>query len=253
MALMDDDLEGIVSPSVRHLFIPGCSLSSYSQELTLAIYQYLRDLGEVDGLSLACCGNILDFVLPFEDRARYAETLAARLAAHGVTRIVTACPNCYRAYRDLAHDRLDSALEVIAVSEVLEAQGVRFIPTAEVPFASVCVHDSCPDRSLGVFAASVRALFSEVEVREMAHCRERSRCCGLGKLLPIKNPTASARLMNERLAEFDETDAECLITCCANCTQALRGASNPSYHYLELLFGIHFDWDAVTNAHETAG
>jgi Fe-S oxidoreductase len=248
----DDTLSEPASPVARRLFIPGCSLSSYSQELTLAVYHYLGELGEVDGLSLVCCGNILNFVLPHEERTRYAEALAARLVAHGVTSIITACPNCYQAYRGLVHDGHLAELEVLAVSEVLVAQDIRFIPTAEVPFKSVCIHDSCPDRASGVFATSVRELFAEVELREMEHHHGRSRCCGLGKLLPVRDPTSSARLMRGRLAEFDETEAECLITCCANCAQALRGAASPSYHYLELIFGIPLDWDAVADAYSVA-
>ncbi|MDR3036838.1 MAG: (Fe-S)-binding protein [Coriobacteriales bacterium] len=261
------------------LFMPGCALAGYSRELTLAVYEYLREAGEVDGLSVICCGKVLDFVATPGECAAYAGVVAARLAAHGVTRIVTACPNCYQAYTALAGDgcggqegrlsRADASdtstappfssatstscrIEVLAVSEVLARRGVRFGPSEATPFTSVCVHDSCPSRTDGVFAHSVRSLFEGVELREMAHSQTRARCCGQGKLLPLGHPEQSKDLANERLAESAATGAECLVTYCTNCAQVLRGASQPSYHYLELLFGIHIDWDAVTIAWQKA-
>jgi Fe-S oxidoreductase len=248
----DDALDSTDMLATGRLFIPGCSLAAYSQELTLAVYRYLSDLGEVDGISVACCGNVLDFAAPPESRARYADELSARLEARGVTRIVSACPNCYRAYRNLARSGRGAALEVVAVSEILATQKVRFASSAEAPFASVCMHDSCPDRSDGVFASSVRALFAETDVREMAHSRTCSRCCGVGRLLALRDPIASMRMTHERLAEFDATGAECLVTCCANCALALKTADRSSYHYLELIFGISIDWAAVTAAYQRA-
>jgi Fe-S oxidoreductase len=248
----DDALDSTATTAPRSLFFPGCSLAAYSQELTLAVYHYLSDLGEVDGISVACCGNVLDFVIPPDGRARYADKLAARLKAHGVTRIVTACPNCYQAYQNLVRSGRMEKLEVVTVSEILVAQGVRFALSEEMPFASVCIHDSCPDRSDGVFASSVRTLFSKRDIREMAHNRRYSRCCGVGKLLVLKNPTASRRLVNERLIEFDATGAECLVTCCTNCALALKNASRPSYHYLELIFDIAIDWAAAAAAYQKA-
>jgi Fe-S oxidoreductase len=245
----DEALEKAATSASKRLFLPGCSLSAYSQKLTQAVYRYLFDLKEVDGMSIACCGNILDFVVTPQRRARYADELAARLDAHGVTRIVTACPNCYQTYRDLACSGRMATLEVVAVSEILAARKVRFAPADEACFASVCVHDSCPDRLDGVFASSVRALFAEADVREMAHNRRYSRCCGVGKLLAMRDPAASRRLASERFAEFNATGAECLVTCCANCALALKGADRPSYHYLELVFGIPIDWDAITVAY----
>jgi Fe-S oxidoreductase len=261
------------------IFMPGCALAGYSRELTLAVYEHLRDEGEVDGLSVICCGKILDYVATPGECAAYAGVVATRLAAHNVTRIITACPNCYQAYTALAGggqggqgNRLSCAdasdasaatslpppdvapprIEVLAVSEVLARRGVRFSSSDAMPFTSVCVHDSCPSRTDGVFAHSVRSLFEGVELREMAHSQARARCCGQGKLLPLKHPEQSIRCTNERLAESAATGADCLVTYCANCAQALRGASPPASHYLELLFGIPIDWDGVTTAWQEA-
>jgi heterodisulfide reductase subunit B len=74
----------------------------------------------------------------------------------------------------------------------------------------------------------------------------------MGRLLPIRNPAASIRMVNERLAEFDETDAECLVTYCTNCALALSAAGRPSHHYLEMIFDISIDWVAAAAAYQRA-
>jgi Fe-S oxidoreductase len=111
------------------------------------------------------------------------------------------------------------------------------------PPPSVSIHDSCPDRQKGVFAESVRALFANFELREMRHNRRQSRCCGLGKLLPLRNQQASQEMRSQRLAEFQQSGAELLVTYCLNCSQPLQGDN--TYYYLELLFGIRVDWQEL--------
>jgi Fe-S oxidoreductase len=173
----------------RTLFMPGCALASYAPELTHAVYGYLRDTGEVDGLSVTCCGNILVYAATPEERQHYDERLAARLEEHWVRRIVTGCSNCYHAFIELARGGKTPWLEVVALSEVLAQQGLRFSPSRE--------------------------------------------------------------------AEFAATGASCLVTYCATCAQALAvpgdtGMRVHARHYLELLFGVGIDWEALDVAGLTA-
>jgi hypothetical protein len=59
-------------------------------------------------------------------------------------------------------------------------------------------------------------------------------------------------MTHERLAEFDATGADCLVTWGANCALALKTADRSSYHYLEMIFGISIDWAAVIAAYQRA-
>jgi Fe-S oxidoreductase len=114
----------------------------------------------------------------------------------------------------------------------------------------VSIHDSCPDRTTGVFADGLRRLASTLEIREMEHNRKYAHCCGSGYLLSLRDAEMSERLNRERLQEFEQTGAALLLSSCVNCTNALqeRAATRQSrrtYHYLELLFGIEIDWEDV--------
>ena len=156
---------------------------------------------------------------------------------------------------------LCTELEVLALPKLLAEQGVlpklpslAPIPApasapasapapTSTPAATVSIHDSCPDRRAGVFAESVRALFAGFELREMRHNRRQSRCCGLGRLLPLRNRRASQDMAEQRLEEFQQSGADFLVTYCLNCSQPLQTAG--TYHYLELLFGLRLDWQEL--------
>jgi Fe-S oxidoreductase len=219
------------------LFVPGCTLSIVSAPLVGVVYDWLTERGLVDGIMLKCCGKVLkSSALPQEHEA-YNGMLAATLVAQGVRRIITACPNCYLAYKKLVPNT-----EVLALSEVLLDEGLR-LPSG---FANVptCVHDSCPDRMHGTFAKSVRAILAGT-LLEMEHTGAYSQCCGLGKMLAIANPELSIKLNKARRQEFAATGATRLVTYCANCTLAFQPTPDDpihAWHYLELLFDVHIDW-----------
>jgi len=264
---------------VPALFWPGCTLSCYSQELTMAVFDYLRQRGLADGMSVKCCSNILRFASGAETRMAFARELALELQEHGVRRLVVACPNCYNSFCELAEAGILGQLEVLALSAVLLQQGEHVspeqvlshlarrpaqsagsnshAPNGNVPVApvtappSVCVHDSCPDRRHGVFAESVRGLFPGCELREMEHHHDHALCCGIGRLLFIRNPGQSSKQRGQRQEEFLRTGAELLVTSCVSCANAFQNLPD-SCHYLELLFGVRIDWPAAISAAEQA-
>ncbi|MDR0500225.1 MAG: (Fe-S)-binding protein [Coriobacteriales bacterium] len=232
------------------IFVPGCMLSAESLELTTAVYSWLCAHSLVDGITFRCCGNILKTMSSPAEREQYLCDLRQQLAVHEVSCIITACPNCYKAFNLLKNENSLCDYKVLALSEVLAKSGMRI----RASDTSYCIHDSCPDRTSGVFAASVRSLFSSTAAQgancntlcEMKHNREQSRCCGLGKMLSLTDPNASAKMREARAKEFFQTDANKLVTYCATCTQAFQTSEAKRYcwHYLELLFDIEIDWQA---------
>lgn len=231
--------------SARTLFWPGCALSSYSRELTEAVFGFLRERDVVDGLSVGCCGNIIRFAADQATCTAYRSNLLFALEAQGIRRIVTACPNCYYSFGETLKD--STSIELIALSQFLVDEGLRIPRERIAPATSVCVHDSCPDRRNGVDACAVRGLLREIEIREMKHNRIHSRCCGLGQLRFVSDPMNSQRLREERIEEFGATGAGQLVTCCFSCANAFQDPATglTALHYLELLFDIRVDWQAV--------
>ena len=43
------------------LFFPGCSFINYAMPLVQSVYDLLEGAGQVDGISLLCCGKILEY------------------------------------------------------------------------------------------------------------------------------------------------------------------------------------------------
>ena len=231
------------------LFWPGCSLASYSQELTEAVFSFLKERGLVDGLSVGCCGNIVRYAAGYEPFKDFTVQLVSNLIEQGVTSVITSCPNCYLTFKRILRDT--SAIELSDLSTILAQEGLR-VPVSTA--TSFCIHDSCPDKRIHVIAPAVRTIFEEVELHEMVHNQNRSRCCGLGKLRFLSDPEESESFRSERIKEFKETAADQLVTCCFSCANAFQDpeAGVEAVHYLELLFGIRIDWEAVIGASQQA-
>ena len=236
----------------QSLFWPGCALSSYSQDLTLTVYDYLKGQGLVDALSVSCCGDAIRHAGGPDVFKAYTQELTERLLAQGVTRLVVACPNCYRRFRDILKD--NPQIELMDLPTVLMQKGIKVTPQALRGKETVCIHDSCPDRRYHIMAPAVRQLFTQVELREMAHNQQHSHCCGMGRLRFVDDPQGSERRRTSRIKEFEETGADQLVTYCVSCANAFQDADSGvrALHYLELLFAIRIDWDAVFQASQQA-
>ena len=47
--------------SCESLFFPGCSFINYALPLVQSVYDLLVNAGQCDGISLLCCGKILEY------------------------------------------------------------------------------------------------------------------------------------------------------------------------------------------------
>ena len=64
------------------LFFPGCSFINYGLPLVQAVYDLLKEAGRVEGISLVCCGKILEYE-PSADEVRpaFEQQLRDRIVA----------------------------------------------------------------------------------------------------------------------------------------------------------------------------
>ena len=161
--------------SCKSLFFPGCSLINYALPLVQSLNDLLVNAGEVDGMSLLCCGKILDFEADGgSSRAAFEQQFRDHIAGTGIKRIVAACPNCVAALRKLlVQDEATAAIEVVPLPKVLVEKGYRIDPATAASMAQAdprvaddvqitfCPKDSCPDRATGEFADSLRAIMPD--------------------------------------------------------------------------------------------
>ncbi len=240
------------------LFFPGCSLLNYGLPLVQSVYDLLHGAGQVEGLSLLCCGLILRYEPDGKTvRTSYEGQFRERVAAVGVRRIVAACPNCVSALRAmLSKDERTAAVEVVALPQVLvklgyrvDAEVARRMLAAEVEEGLpllFSVHDSCPDRATGEFADGLRALMPSDLIVDPEHNRAHSQCCG-SLVRATGNFAAADAQAKKRGEEAVAAGASGIVTACVSCTFQLTMAQHavPVFHYLELLYDWRIDWARV--------
>ena len=240
------------------LFFPGCSFVNYALPLVKSVYDLLESGGQVDGISLLCCGKILDFEGDGGvARAAFEEQFISHVTKTQIKRIVAACPNCVRALRQmLAKSEATSSIEVVPLPRVLVDMGYKIDPESAGAFVResaglpesetivFCPKDSCPDRATGEFADALREIMSDTNLVEPKFARKRSYCCG-------SRPRAAGHYdLGDKMArrhgtQAREVGANALVTACVSCTYSLwgSGCEVPVYHYLELLFNWNIPWN----------
>ncbi|MEF9841129.1 MAG: (Fe-S)-binding protein [Raoultibacter sp.] len=231
------------------LFFPGCSFLNFAPHLMQKVYNRLFVTGAVDGISLVCCGKMLSFE-PDADTVRpaFEKQLIFSVLEHGVERIVAACPNCVETLREVLQADPDAAkIEVVALPQALLEGGLRIDSEAlarrDKAAAVFAVHDSCPDKTMGEFASSVRALFPQESLVETKHNRTSSFCCG-SLARAAGNEKAAYHASMRHGEEACQAGASVLVTSCLSCAHQLATAQSDVSvcHYLELLFNEEIDW-----------
>lgn len=239
------------------VFFPGCSFINYALPLVQSTYNLLLDAGEVEGISLLCCGKILEYEADGgSSRMAFEQQFRDHIAGTGIKRIVAACPNCVAALRKLlAQDEATAAIEVVPLPKVLVEKGYQIDPATATSMAQAdprladdaqitfCPKDSCPDRATGEFADALRAIMPDQIMVEPKFARKRSYCCG-------SRPRAAGHYdLGDKMARrhgdhAGEVGANAIVTACMSCTFSLVGAgcSVPVFHYLELLFNWNIPW-----------
>ncbi len=128
-------------------FLPGCTMVTYSPRLTRKVYDALLELHHNIVLLNDCCGLPM-YQIGLPERGDKIKTrLKSKVSRLGVKRIVVACPNCYYQLRKTS---IFKNIEIITVYEALK----DIFPSNRVN-GIYTVHDSCPDRFDGIFAAQV--------------------------------------------------------------------------------------------------
>jgi len=177
-----------------------------------------------------CCGYPLLLNGQQEAMAGIAQELVQRVLALGATTLVTSCPSCYHAWRDVFPRLVPGlGLEILHSTELLlraVAQG-RLRPAA-IPDLTVTYHDPCDlGRRLGLYEPPRQLLQAVPGLRlvEMCDCRENALCCGGGGNLESTAPALAEQAATRRLRQAAETGAAGIVTACPQCRRTLSAAA----------------------------
>ena len=223
----------------ERLFFPGCSLSSYSPDVVINTYQYIKDVMPGTGFFLRCCGAPTNMVGQEDNFESMTEELIAEIRSTGAKELITACADC-------THTLLNSLPEDINVRTLYSVLDEYGIPDERKNVADgkvISIHDSCTGRHFTDLHDQVRNIAAELglEIQELEHIREDTRCCGFGGMVVPVNQDLAKKIMERRASETDKE----MVTYCAACRESMTMVDKPAFHLLEFIFSD--DWQSGAN------
>ncbi|MBI9046857.1 MAG: (Fe-S)-binding protein [Anaerolineaceae bacterium] len=233
----DIDLNDLKAEKFDTIFFPGCTLASYSPEITRAVYQWLGEQGMHVSLTEICCGKPLSSIGLEERAEKMLYNLQRQIETAEANRIVTACPNCHQIL-----EKYMKNMEVISIFELLVEKDIVLKGNELLTF-----HDSCMDRFLLNAGKDVRKLLSGYSQVEMKHHGADTICCGSGGIVSMIDPGLCASRAEDRINEFVKSGADQCVTACMACAHRLVKNSEQGkiVHCLELVFGIPVDFNQI--------
>ncbi|BBO82380.1 hypothetical protein DSCO28_29460 [Desulfosarcina ovata subsp. sediminis] len=208
------------------VFFPGCTLPGTRPESTWRLFAHLQRSIPALGIVFDCCTK------PSHDLGRqdhfdrmFAE-MRDYLCSNGVRRVLTACPNCHKIFKQYGNG--------LAVETVYEILSRGELPAAARGDGELAIHDPCPLRRESAVQDSVRTILRRmgITVTEMKHRRGRTLCCGEGGSVGFMRPELAR---NWRLIRSREAQGRKLVTYCAGCAGFLN-RKTPTVHLADVLF-----------------
>jgi len=262
------------------LFFTGCQISFNKglNKLAKAAVNILQkakvDFG-ILGDAEICCGGRAYQMGYRDDFIAQAKKNLEMFKKAGVKTIVTACADCYQAFKVLYEEyNLRGGIEVLHITEYIDRllKSGKLKLTKSVPL-TVTYHDPCrlgrqgeeyvhwqgqrkpggffmfdPPRVYrrgtgGVYEPprDVLKAIPGVRIKEMNRIKEYAWCCGAGGGVAESNPEFSAWTAAERIDEAVSTGAEAIVSACPWCeknfTQAVKdtGGILKVYDIVELV------------------
>ncbi len=203
------------------IFFPGCTFTG-----TLAFYDYLKRHIPSAGIVLDCCTK------PSHDLGRqdYFETMFGEMKSflleNGIRRVVAACPNCYKVFRQYAAE-----MSVVTAYEIMAADSLPSRTGIDTPLT---IHDPCVLRFEDSVHLAVRQLMAKqgLKVEEMEHYGKKTLCCGEGGSACCVVPEFSGHWGDLRKRE---AGGHRVLAYCAGCANRLRSMV-PVSHLMDLIF-----------------
>ncbi|HZK43293.1 MAG TPA: (Fe-S)-binding protein [Syntrophomonadaceae bacterium] len=223
-------------------FLPGCTLMTYSPNLTKEIYETLAKDNNNPLFFEDCCGLTMYHIGLPERGDKIKESLREKARILGVKKIITACPNCYYQLKD------EAAFKDIQILTVYEALKDHFVQAdGQETYA---VHDTCPDRFEGIFGKHVRENLDLMGYKrvELKNCGKNAVCCGSSGQLGHFRPELAKEHELKNIADAEEIGADILLSSCHACVLNLGDVDDRKVqikHALNILLGFEEDYSQI--------
>lgn len=220
--------KSFIKESSEIIFMPGCSLSGYNEELILNIYDYLRKYIKNIGITFSCCYRPSLMINDDNSFNKYYKKLNETLASNNIKEIITACPNCYKTVKANSKNVKVTFLLDVIKEKGLDGFLLNHYKDLDIKFA---IQDSCAIRGENSIYESSRYILDSIGIDyvEFEKNRKNSNCCGA----IFVDDTKKIGQINRRCSQTNEKHVICY---CETCTKSMIQGNKQSIHILDLIF-----------------
>ena len=221
-----------INNNTKKVFLPGCSLSSYSPDIVMKTYNYLKsNIGDIS-LLIKCCGKptlAMGDEKKFKD---YYSKLEKIFKENEIEEVIVACANCLDTIKNNSKDIKVTSLWSVINEIKIPNELINNYDDINKEFS---LHDPCPIRYESKIHDDVRNILNDlgVKVVEFDKNREKSECCGAGAMVRVTNPEISIKQTKKRASE---AKSDTVVSYCQSCCESMLSVGKKSLHILDFIF-----------------
>ncbi len=214
----------------QYAFFPGCQLGASDPRYVGASYRWLLAQRPDTALLLQCCGAPAEWAGDESIHAAVIAGLYEQWAALGRPTLVFACPTCKQKFGRYLPD-----VPAVFLYDLMLQWGAS--PLAAGGGETVSVFDPCASRDEPGLQHTVRRLveMAGFDRQPLPLEGKLAACCSWGGQVVTTNPRYARQVVSARIAQNDLP----YVTYCSNCRDIFAAAQKPTYHLLDILFGLH--------------
>ncbi|MGB9928863.1 MAG: (Fe-S)-binding protein [Methanosarcina sp.] len=231
-SLFSENLSKNITESGSVVYFPGCAgtyINKIMAQATIALFEKAQlDYTVLSGVEY-CCGAVSAGSGDLGPIRRNGERNIAEIKKRGAKVLVTACPGCFKAFKDIYPKMFGEInFQVVQVSQYLEylIKEGKLKPEVSLNHR-VFYHDPCHlTRGMGVYSEA-RNVLESIPGTELANkTPENSACCGFGGGVRVNYPFESLEIASDRYRTAEKLGCDVIITNCGGCMQNLVEAEN---------------------------
>lgn len=212
--------------SGKSVVFPGCNFPSFYPKTTKKLVKILKEKAGI-GVVYDCCGKPVAELGMEAQEEKIISGIEKRLNKHGITELVTMCPNCYYFLKP----RL--SVRVIGIYEKLQELELG----SKIP-GGASVFMPCPDRETHEWFETIRPF-----LEEQCTAIQSVQCCGLGGCAGVKEPELARKMagkLKEEVIQRQKEGSDVLYTYCGSCSGNLvRNGCENVQHILSEILDVH--------------
>jgi len=214
----------------QYVFFPGCQLGASDPQYVYESYRFLLARHPDTALMLSCCGAPADWAGDEPLHGRTITKLGESWISLGKPTAIFACPTCKQMFKKYLPE-----IESAFLYDLIFNLGIS--PSKEAAGEAVSVFDPCSSREEPELQQTIRKLANQAGFRlePLLHEGKFARCCSWGGQVSIASPSFTRGVVKTRITE----NSNPYITYCVNCRDIFAAAKKPTYHILDILFGLH--------------